>query len=192
MCLSREDALKEGNRIRPVSASSLSPGQELLGYVKDITPYGVFIDVGANRKGLLHISKVAQHNNQFINKEVGLENVGLKRGTPLNVVVLKNEKKRLEFGCPPLEVEDNKKEGLAVSNSRAEESGYDRLSEEGEEFAWAAYYENNDSDKYDVSEEEEAMWAAYAANDTPDKEVDKKDDYDEDRDIEDALGIGYY
>ena len=191
MCLSRKDALEEVNRTRPVSASSLSPGQELFGYVKDITPYGVFIDVGANRKGLLHITKVAQHTNQFINKEVGLEKVGLKRGTPLNVVVLKNEKKRLEFGYPPLEVEDNEKEGLAVSNSNANESAYDQLSEEAEEFAWAAYYGNNNSDKYDVSEEE-AMWAAHGADYTSGEEEDKKDDYDEDRDIEDALGIGYY
>lgn len=190
MCLSRKDALEEGNRTRPVSASSLRPGQELFGYVKDITPYGVFIDVGANRKGLLHIRKVAQHNNQFIDKEVGLEKVGLKRGTPIKVVVLKNEKKRLEFGYPPLEVEHDEMEGSVVSNSNTEAPGNDRLSEQEEELAWAAYYGNNDQP--DVSEEEEAMWAAYASDYTTGEDEDKKDDYDEDRDIEDALGIGYY
>jgi predicted RNA-binding protein with RPS1 domain len=181
VCLKRSDALEESQRPRPISASTLKPGQELFGYVKDITDYGVFIDVGANRKGLLHITRIGQRYDRFINKEEGLKQVGIKRGTPINVVVLSNEKKRLELDFPPADV-DEEEEVSTVSTSTTSSAGND-ISED-EEAAWAAYGS-------DVSADEEAMWAAYASNySSDDDKKDNNDDYDEDRDIEDALGIG--
>lgn len=186
MCLKKADALEEGKHSL-VSASSLTPGQELSGYVKDIMPYGVFIDVGANRKGLLHITKVAQHYDTYIDKEEGLKRIGLKQGTPINVVVSRNEKKMLEFDFP-LAVGGNTLE-KADTSTGAVSTGYENTSDE-EAAAWAAYG-NNQSDQYDVSEEEAAMWALYADYNTYDETDDDIDDEpDEDREIEDALGIG--
>ena len=184
--LRREDAVDEGKQTRLISASSLKPGQELSGYVKDIHPYGVFIDVGANRKGLLHITKVAQHYDTFIDKEEGLKKKGLKQGAKITVVVAKNEKKRLEFDYPPPQIERDEEEvdDSSSVNTEAVHDPYANLSEE-EEAAWASY----GNDQSDVSDEEAAMWAAYADY-NPDSQEDDEDEIDEDRDIEDALGIG--
>ena len=182
--------MDEEKHTRLVSASSLKPGQELSGYVKDIHPYGVFIDVGANRKGLLHITKVARHYDTFIDKEEGLKKIGLKQGAKINVVVAKNERKRLEFDYPSPQVERDEKEDIDSSNvdTEALDDSYVDLSEEEEEAAWASYG-SDQSDQYDVSDEEAAMWAAYADY-NPNYQEDDDDDPDEDREIEDALGIG--
>jgi predicted RNA-binding protein with RPS1 domain len=74
-------------------ASLLQPKQELVGTVTRIVPYGVFVDVGANRRGLLHIQKVADLYGHYIDKEQGLEEAGLERGARIRVAVLSNEKK---------------------------------------------------------------------------------------------------
>ena len=60
------------------------------------------------------------------------------------------------------------------------------ISEE-EAAAWGGDYANESTVVADVSDDEAAMWAAYSADPSPDKE---DDEYDEDADIEDALGIG--
>jgi ribosomal protein S1 len=49
VCLSREEALSSYKKEK-VSASKLMPGEQLSGVVRDVRPYGVFVDVGANRK----------------------------------------------------------------------------------------------------------------------------------------------
>jgi predicted RNA-binding protein with RPS1 domain len=80
-----------------VSVSSLKPGQEVVGEVVKLLPYGVMVDVGANRLGLLHIQKVADLYGRYINKEKGLDKFGLERGARIKLVVLSNEKKRLSL-----------------------------------------------------------------------------------------------
>jgi len=60
-----------------VPASSLKVGQELVGTVIELRPYGCLVDVGANRRGLLHIQKVADLYGKYINKENGLKMAGL-------------------------------------------------------------------------------------------------------------------
>ena len=80
VCKSLED-LDGQNKIDEmrniVSASTLKAGQELVGEVVELKPYGCLVDVGANRKGLLHIQKVADLYGKYIDKEEGLENAGL-------------------------------------------------------------------------------------------------------------------
>lgn len=173
--LNKNDALEEGQRSRPFSASTLTPGQELSGYVKDVHPYGVFIDVGANRKGLLHITKVAQHYNSYIDKEDGLKKFGLKPGASVDVVVVRNDRKRLEFGFPStVDIETN---DLDVSSDTQAPVDLDDVDEA--------------VDEPDISEEEAAMWAAYADYSSRSNDGEDEDDKpDEDREIEDALGIG--
>jgi len=174
--LNKNDALEEGQRSRPVSASTLSPGQELSGYVKDVHPYGVFIDVGANRKGLLHITKVAQHYDSYIDKEEGLKKFGLKPGASVNVVVVRNGKKRLEFGFPSTVDIATKEDPDVLSYTQAPVDLDDT---------------DEAADITDIDEEEAAMWAAYADyNSYSNDEVDEDDKHDEDKEIEDALGIG--
>lgn len=187
VCQKKAEALEISKRKALVSASTLAPGQELSGYVRDIHPYGVFVDVGANRKGLLHISTIASHYDMYINKEEGFRKVGLKPGAKIDVIVLKNEKKRLELGYPP-DIVESDKEKETVSSSEEDKAisdPYDKSEEEAA--AWAANGSSDDSDQYNLSEEEAAMWAAYS---NPYSQDDDDDEPDEDREIEDALGIG--
>jgi predicted RNA-binding protein with RPS1 domain len=180
VCLSREDALSSCKE-KKVPASGLIPGAQLTGVVNKIVPYGIFVDVGANRKGLLHISKVAKAQNRYINKEEGLKSAGLTRGSRVKVVVLSNEKKCLELDLY-----------VAVKEPYPEESSDNTsidLNESEEALAWEAY--NNESND-DISGEEADMWAAYAAYENAVEEEDDDDYYDEDEEIEDALGIGHY
>ena len=184
VCLSREDALS-GHKKKKVSASKFTPGEQLSGVVRDVLPYGVFVDVGANRKGLIHISKVAESQDCYINKEEGLKSAGLSRGSKVEVVVVSNEKKRLEFDLYVAEEE------TITEESSEETTSIDTKSEVDEEaLAWAAY-NNNEPVVEEISSEEADMWAAYAAYENNNADEDG-DYYDEDEEIEDALGIGSY
>lgn len=184
VCLSREDALS-GHKKKKVSASKFTPGEQLSGVVRDVLPYGVFVDVGANRKGLIHISKVAESQDCYINKEEGLKSAGLSRGSKVEVVVVSNEKKRLEFDLYVAEEE------TIPEASSEKTTSIDTKSEVDEEaLAWAAY-NNNEPVVEEISSEEADMWAAYAAYENNNADEDG-DYYDEDEEIEDALGIGSY
>ncbi len=181
VCLNREEALEIGDSIeqrRKTSASKLRIGDELHGIVRNATPYGVFVDVNANRNGLLHISKVAKQQDAYVAKEDGLKALGLGRGSPINVIVVSNERKRLELDLAPRATpavvagESPSIDEDFVKSNNSIEQGYN-----------------------EISDEEAAMWAAYAIDSTEDddNEYNEEDEeYDEDTDIEDALGIGYY
>ena len=106
VCLTKEKALGEGNKAPMISASSLKAGDEMSGTVTRVTPYGAFVDVRANRPGLLHISKVARRHDAYIAKESGLKGVGLAPGASVRVVVASNERKRLELDLAPPAVEE--------------------------------------------------------------------------------------
>ena len=183
VCLDREEALEIGassfKRRALISASTLKIGDELNGIVNNVTPYGVFVDVNANRNGLLHISKVAKQRDAYVAKEDGLKALGLGRGSPINVIVVSNERKRLELDLAP-------PSSSSPINAEESLSGDDDVIDTSESI----------EEKVDeISDEEAAMWAAYAIDNTDDDEdeYDEEDDeYDEDTDIEDALGIGYY
>lgn len=183
VCLNREEALEIGEssfkRRTLISASTLQIGDELNGIVNNVTPYGVFVDVNANRNGLLHISKVAKQRDAYVAKEDGLKALGLGRGSPINVIVVSNERKRLELDLAP-------PSSSSPINAEESLSGDDDVIDTSESI----------EEKVDeISDEEAAMWAAYAIDNTDDDEdeYDEEDDeYDEDTDIEDALGIGYY
>ena len=193
VCLNRDEALEKGNNERRIPASSLNEGDELSGVVKNVTPYGVFVDVNANRNGLVHITKVAKQNDGYIHKEDGLRKYGLGRGSKVYVRVLRNEKKRLELDLvPPPVVEEE--EILPAADEMDDTVASNDMSED-EAAAWAAYGTADVEDSSgtdDILDDEAAMWAAYAAPDySSDNDEDEDDDeYDEDTDIEDALGIG--
>jgi predicted RNA-binding protein with RPS1 domain len=165
----------------------LQPKQELVGNVTRIVPYGVFVDVGANRRGLLHIQKVADLYGRYIDKEQGLEEAGLERGARIRVAVLSNEKKRLF-----LDFTDDVKQDAEAERTQEETVATKSQQQEPSDGS-------SDEDSFDISEEEAAAWAAYASTgdesegESTDNDYDyQDDDYDEERDIEDALGLGTY
>ena len=83
-----------------ISASKLKPGDELIGSVVDVRPYGCIVHVGANRKGLLHIQKMADLFGRFIAKEQGIIDAGLEKGARIRVSVHSNARKRLLLDFP--------------------------------------------------------------------------------------------
>ena len=180
VCLSREEALSSYEE-KKIPCSSLKPGEKLSGKVKHIKDYGVFVDVGANRNGLIHISKVATAQNRYINKKEGLKSAGLARGSTVRVIVLNNEKKRLQLDLVT-------EEEQSPEDDRSDVSTTTDLADSEE--ALGAAYNSNESTE-DISTEEADMWAAYAAYENVEEEEDE-DYYDEDEEIEDALGIGSY
>lgn len=81
VCSSLEELEREmekyESRPKLIPVSKLKAGQEVVGDIVDVRSYGVIVDVGANRKGLLHIQKVADLYGKYINKEEGLREAGL-------------------------------------------------------------------------------------------------------------------
>lgn len=197
VCLNREEALEIGGSFdqrRKISASTLRIGDELDGIVTNVTPYGVFVDVNANRNGLLHISRVAKQRDEYVAKEDGLKALGLGRGSSVNVIVVSNERKRLELDlAPPLSPEVIE-ESMSNDDEDVESGTSDDISDTPDS---DTADESIDLNGNEISDEEAAMWAAYAIDNTgeddyDDVDEDEEEEYDEDTDIEDALGIGYY
>jgi ribosomal protein S1 len=198
LCNSQQEAL-EGNKnmVKKISASTLKPGQELIGRVVMLRPYGAMVDVGANRKGLLHITKVADLYERYIDKEKGLEEAGLNVGTKIRVSVASNYNKRLFLDF----TNDVKKEaGVFIDNSDSSKQQI-KVELQNTDLSPAIKQQTEAlpvvNKQFDLSaEQEEAAWAAFATDESSTQEEgndeDEYDEYDEDRDIEDALGLGTY
>jgi predicted RNA-binding protein with RPS1 domain len=187
--LSFEDSENElKNEISRVSASSLKEGQELVGKIVQLKPYGCLVDVGANRNGLLHIQRVADLFEKYIDKEKGLEEAGLPMGASIKVAVKSNERKRLflDFTQETKDLSEEEKKRVAeeeeANNKEAEEA---EMAESAAAFGFDATTIEEEANV--VPEDEAAQWAIYA----DDFGIDD-DEYDEDSDIEDSLGIGSY
>jgi len=195
MELVEEDLEKEKEREKIISASKLQVGDELIGKVVTLKPYGCIVDVGANRNGLLHIQKVADLFGKYIDKEEGLADAGLERGAAIKVTVKSNTKKRLflDFTNETKEIAESeqKAEVKAAAQKLAKEEEERESREKAEQIAAAAAEaaeeEDEEDDQHSVSADEADAWAAYGADD-----FDDGHDDDEDADIEDALGIGSY
>jgi hypothetical protein len=147
----------------------------------------------------LHIQKVADLYQHYIDKEKGLEQAGLERGARIRVAVLENERKRLfldftedvkQQAAQEVEAETAEKESdsvvetTMVSEERIPVEEKQEQSGEEEKWSYAS-----------ISDEEAAAWAAYAGMEEGEEEhiyEEDNDDYDEDKNIEDALGLGSY
>ena len=227
VCLDRDEALdvlKQQQQSDRVSVSSLTVGQELMGQVIRVEPYGVLLDVGANRHGLLHIRTVAQLFQRYIAGRDGLQQTaGLSRGSRVNVQVQSIEKKRLQLDFTNQAKEtvqeiikeeqqeakqrkkpQNRKQKEPVLSSDTETSISDAPQK-----TTSMSSSSSSAAVLSLSAEEEAAWAAFGASASSapstsssesdattynheDYEDEVYDEYDEDRDIEDALGLGTY
>lgn len=171
--------------------SSLKVGQEVKGKITKVVDYGAFVDVGANRQGLLHIQKVADLLGTYIDKEKGLIMAGLERGAKVKLSVESNSKRRLSLDFTPdvkAEAEKDREQKLAkqAANSQPQEQITPSMTEE-ELAAWEAYGTETQEQNAAAADEEEEDDDEYYADDDDDE-----DEYDEDKDIEDSLGLGFY
>lgn len=83
----REDLPKPILRKDVLSVKDLTTGMEILGTIRNVVDFGVFIDIGVKTDGLLHRSKIGKNEN-------------LKVGDILNVVILSvdEERQRISLG----------------------------------------------------------------------------------------------
>ena len=219
--LDQIDIPKETDEKKMVSVSSLKPGQELVGTVQALKPFGALVDVGANRPGLLHIQKVADLYGSYIDREKGLEEAGLEKGSRIKVQVESNEKKRLFLDFTEQVKKEAEKDRMEpIEGKKRKEERKSRQTGNGQMSTTASQQTavasgavasvvavaagSTTSSGRQVSKDEEDAWAEYAAeyqtddtsqNDDESEDEDDDDDYDgydEDRDIEDALGLGTY
>jgi predicted RNA-binding protein with RPS1 domain len=194
VCLEPEDVERYRQAEPKVPVSSLKPDATVKGRVVQIRPYGVMVDVGANRLGLLHIQKVADLYDQYIKKEDGLITAGLEMGAKIRLKVSSIEKRRLFLDFTDDVYEDAEKErsqlGKKVSSGSNDVPAPETLIVEEPTISVATP---------SVAVESIAAWAEYTSQSqvVDDEQVDdddeeEEDDYDEDRDIEDSLGLGIY
>ena len=182
-----------------ISVTSLKAKQVVVGKVVKLYPYGAIIDVGANVRGLLHITKVARLMNRFIDKEKGLKNSGLEKGAKVRLMVESVEKRRLSLDFTEDVKDDARKELLAKEESKIKQQQLndepDHSQNVDELEAWAEYAnqeaqeEKQDEEKVD----DEVNDGDDNENEYEDEDEDEYDDkYDEDFDIESNLGLDMY
>lgn len=209
--LASDDVPNTHSEYRLIPASKLQTGQELVGTVLKLCDYGAFINVNANRRGLLHIQRVADLYGTYIPKQEGLKQFGIEVGSRIKVQVLSNSNKQLSFDFTDdvkLIAENERLEKDKIS--RTIESIYDvesatsrvttkllnnrptteyacfTIQSATSESQNASSTETNVVSNIDINVEENPYDEDY--ND--DDEV--YDDYDEERKIEDQLGLGFY
>jgi predicted RNA-binding protein with RPS1 domain len=173
-----------------ISASKLAVGQEVVGKVVRIEPFGVFVDVGANRLGLLHIRMVADLYGHYIDKSRGLVAAGLERGSGVRLQVASNDGQRLFLDfTEDVKVEASKSRPRNANQveSTGAASGRESVHRKIPEVEAAKYVYTS------VPSAGTFMLANTGSDDeAPTDDDDDYDEYDEDRDIEDALGLGTY
>ena len=177
-----------------ISVTSLKKNQEVTGVVVKLYPYGAIIDIGANVKGLLHITKVASVMNRYVDKEKGLKSAGLEKGAKVRLMVESIEKRRLS-----LDFTDDVKEGAKEDERKekmdreepkieeeklVEENDYSPNNDELE--AWAEYANQGALNE----KQDEAEVGSSSIDDDDDDDYDDK--YDEEFDIESNLGLDMY
>ena len=181
-----------------ISVTSLKKNQEVTGVVVKLYPYGAIIDIGANVKGLLHITKVASVMNRYVDKEKGLKSAGLEKGAKVRLMVESIEKRRLslDFTDDVKEgaKEDARKEKLDKEEPKIEEQQsvevYDYSPNSDELEAWAEYA--NQGALNEKQDEAEVGSTSTDDNDDDDDDDDYDDKYDEEFDIESNLGLDMY
>jgi predicted RNA-binding protein with RPS1 domain len=207
VCLTPEDVKKYQGDAK-IPASSLKPNQTVEGTVVKIEPYGVMVDVGANRLGLLHIQKVADLYGTYINKEEGLIKAGLEKGARVRLMVAENEKKRLFLDFTDATKEQSEKDRARLGTTVAsrdtavgegdddddedddDEDDYDDDDEQNDIEASSGLKTQAQNDT-GMSEEELAAWGQYSSQsetnkaDTANREGDDDDEEEEEEDDED-------
>uniref|UniRef100_A0A7S1BQZ2 S1 motif domain-containing protein n=2 Tax=Corethron hystrix TaxID=216773 RepID=A0A7S1BQZ2_9STRA len=94
---SKELAEETALRKKCIRASNIAIGTEMIGTVCRVEDYGVIVDVGANRHGLLHIQRVADMMGRYIDKARELsdeDQCGLGVGSKIKVRVVGNRKRK--------------------------------------------------------------------------------------------------
>ena len=202
--------LKEAKQPRKTPVTSLQPQQEVKGEVVKIFPYGVLVDVGANRPGLLHVRKIASLYNKFIDKEQGIIDAGLPKGTKVRLQVESIESRRLFLDFTD-DVKDEAKaeiERIKEEKKQRRKQRKQQLREQKQQKDMVAMQALNQAPVVDSAlsstsadsqtanivgvSDDNIPNEIYEADDDDDDDDDEEEEYDEDEAIEDAFGLDMY
>eukprot|EP00980_Cylindrotheca_fusiformis_P002929 scaffold681_cov130-Cylindrotheca_fusiformis.AAC.5 len=177
-----EEAEKYKNSSPKRSISSFLVGDEVIGRIVELLPYGAMVDIGANRLGLLHIQRVADLYQKYIDKEKGLVRAGLERGARVRLTVASNSKRRLSLDF----TEEVKKDAERTHQSSIS-TAIDSISQNDIEAKQNGDWPTHFAEEKPLSSEDTGE------GDSEDSSLEEDEgDYDEDTDIEDAFGLGFY
>ena len=203
VCMNIEDVQKYDTEPR-VSVTTLEKNQEVVGKVIKLHPYGAIIDIGANVRGLLHITKVASVMNRYIDKETGLKSAGLEKGAKVRLMIESIEKRRLSLDFTEDVKEEARQqmikekepaieepESVASENEEQQQSAAENNYSQEELDAWAEYANQEVSNEKQDEEEVDDDGVDYDDDDDEYEEY-EYDDYDEEMDIESSLGLDMY
>jgi predicted RNA-binding protein with RPS1 domain len=204
------------------SVTKLNVGDEVTGTVTKVVDYGAFLQLdGYNRCGLLHIKQVAELYGTYIDKKQGLIDSGLNPKSRVRLQVIEKDKRRilLDFTADVKQIalEEQRQEQEEIERQQNElraqlqqqrekaqtkgimvESTLTNVSSTSD----STYSTMETSDVLGTPTEYDVGIGVDDANniDTDlveedieeDGEEEEYDNYDEERDIEDALGLGMY
>jgi predicted RNA-binding protein with RPS1 domain len=201
VCLGEEELVKYLAKPKR-NVSTLQEGEEVIGKVVRVENYGVVIDVGANRPGLLHILKVRSLYGKYVDGEKGLIDVGLGRGARVRLCVELVKKRRLSLDFTD-DVKDEAK--AALETTAAERKTVDSGEKNDMQSQMEMRYRSTENVAQGTNYAADGNSGTAFTNDSApiqgegevyeeesDDNGDDDDDYDEDRDIEDSLGLGFY
>ena len=191
------------------SVSTLGVGDEVTGTVTKLVDYGAFIKLdGYNRGGLLHIQQVAELYQTYIDRRQGLMDSGLTVRSRVRLQVKEKGPSRRIF----LDFTNDVKQ-MAREEQRQEQQEMERQQNElraqlqQQRTAKITTEESNpteEPEEYDASrrvddssivvnvDDQDDIEEADIQEEEEEQEDDVYDDYDEQREIEDALGLGMY
>lgn len=179
-----------------VSVGQLVPGQNVVGQVDRVKPYGVLLriqneeGVEVNRHGLLHIKTVADLFGHYIDKEEGLKQAGLNRGDRIKLQVASVQSKRLL-----LDFTDEAKAAAQEEKTRRKDRKDREASTPPTKLASQASVVGSGASSQPNTVIDSSPSPSSEDGNSDDEDLEDEedwDDYDELNDIEDQLGLGTY
>lgn len=193
---SQEEAVKHFEQApRRVSVSSLRPGQELVGQILRVQPYGAIIDVGANKQGLLHINTVAKlTGSKDVFKKNGLKEVGIVPKAEVRVSVLSNGFKQYRIKTENAKQKWARQLELDFTKDAKEEAEKEQreANQRKVEERRAKWEANRPENVRIKTMTEDASVSKSSVSVAFEDEEEEEEEFDEDRAIEEALGLDYY
>lgn len=197
-----EDAMNYEKIVAPrrIPLSSLQPGQELVGKIIRVEPYGAIIDVGANKYGLLHIKTVAKlTGTKDVYQPNGLKEFGIVRNAQVRVSVLSNGYKQYKNSTSTAAAQPNAKgkwaRQLELDFTKEAREEAERDQQEAREKMIEerrARWESRRGIRDGQANLENTRISPELSTAVTAAEEEEVDDYDEDRELEDTLGLDCY